>query len=73
MTECEGVNSQAWWEELSRQFQQFHGIAKVAVVGDHLWMEYGTKVFHPLLNTTVKYYTPNQRDKAWNWVEGNEI
>lgn len=72
MTECEGLNTQAWWKDLSKQFQQFHEIPQVAVVGDRQWMEYGTKVFNPLLKTRVKYFTSDQLDKAWNWVEGVE-
>ena len=73
MTECEGLDSQALWEDLTTQLQQFHEITRVAVVGDRQWMETGTKVFHPFLKTTVNYFTPDQRDKAWEWVKGDEI
>ncbi len=72
MSECEGLNSQALWEGLTSQLHQFHEIPRVAVVGDRHWMECGTKVFHPLLKTTVKYFAPDQLEKAWTWVEGDE-
>ena len=72
MSECEGLNSQALWEDLTRQLHQFHEIPRVAVVGDGHWMECGTKVFHPLLKTTVKYFAPDQLEKAWTWVKGDE-
>jgi hypothetical protein len=70
MTECEGLNSQALWEEFTNKFQHFHEIIRVAVVGDRQWIECGTKVFHPLLKTTVQYFTPDQLDKAWDWIKG---
>lgn len=69
MTECEGLNSQALWEDLSRQLQQFQEIIRIAIVGDHLWMECGTKVFHPLFKTSVHYFLPEQLAMAWSWVK----
>jgi hypothetical protein len=72
MSECEGLNSPALWEDLTRRLHQFHEIPRVAVVGDGHWMECGTKVFHPLLKTTVKYFAPDQLEKAWMWVKGDE-
>ena len=69
MTECEGLNSQALFEELARQFHQFQEIFRVAVVGDREWIECGTKVFHPLLKATLKYFPPDQRDEAWQWIQ----
>jgi hypothetical protein len=54
------------------QLHQFHEIPRVAVVGDRHWMECGTKVYRPLLKTTVKYFGPDQLDTAWTWVEGDE-
>jgi hypothetical protein len=72
MTECEGLDSQALWEELIRQLHQFREIPRVAVIGDHHWMECGTKVFQPLLATRVEYFAPNQVDEAWKWVKASE-
>ncbi|TFG63521.1 MAG: STAS/SEC14 domain-containing protein [Nitrospirales bacterium] len=72
MSECEGLNSQALWEDLTSQLHQFHEIPRVAVVGDRHWMECGTKVFHPLLKTTVKYFAPDQLENARMWVKGDE-
>ena len=72
MTECEGMDSQALWEELTRQLHQFREIPRLAVVGDGHWMENGTKVFHPLLKTTVQYFAPDQLDAAWTWVKADE-
>ena len=72
MTECNGMDSQALWTDLARQFQQFHEVIRIAVVGDRHWMECGTKVFNPLLTTRVKYFSPDQLDTAWTWVKGDE-
>ncbi len=69
MTECGVMDSQGLWEELSSKFHQFRDLPRVAVVGDSHWMDCGTKVFHPLLKTTVQYFSPNQLDKAWSWVK----
>ena len=73
MTECEGLNSQELWENLTQQLHQFHEIPRVAVVGERHWMECGTKVFYPLLRTTVKYFDPDQREKAWKWLKGENM
>ncbi len=69
MTECEGLNSQAVCEDLTRHLQQFREITRVAVVGDSRWMECGTKVFHPLQKTTVQYFTPERMEEAWKWLK----
>ncbi len=69
MTECEGLNSLALWEDLARKLRLLPEILRVAIVADHHWMECGTKVFHPLLKSTVQYFSPTQLDKAWSWVK----
>ena len=69
MTDCEGLNSQVLWEDLAKQFQQFHEIIRIAVVGDRQWMECGTKVFYPLKETKVQYFTPEQMEKSWKWLK----
>ena len=73
MTECEGLDSQRLWEELAKQLSQFREIPRVAVVGDGHWMKCGTKVFHPLLQTTVQYFAPDELDEAWRWVKASEV
>ena len=73
MTECEGLNSQELWEDLTRQLHHFHEIPRVAVVGERHWMECGTKVFHPLLETTVNFFGPDQLDLAWKWLKEEVI
>ncbi len=73
MTECEGLNSQELWEDLTRKLHQFHEIPRVAVVGERHWMECGTKVFHPLLKTTVNFFGPDQLDLAWKWLKEEGI
>ena len=72
MTECDGLNSQALWEELTDHLHQFQEMPRIAVVGDRQWMESGTKVFHPLLTTQVEYFMPDQLDEAWRWVKKNK-
>ena len=73
MTECANLDSQGLWEDLTNQLHQFYEILRVTVVGDRHWMECGTKVFHPLLKTTVKYFATDQLDKGWTWAKGEEI
>ncbi len=72
MTECGDMESQGLWEELTNKFEQFHGVPRVAVVGDSHWMDCGTKVFHPLLKTTVQYFLPGRLDRAWAWLKETE-
>ncbi len=74
MTQCEGLPNYALWGDLVDRLQQVYAIPRVAVVvAEPQEMESATMEPHPLHKTTVKYFTLTQLDKAWNWVEGDEI
>lgn len=70
MAEFPGMNCQALWEELIRHLRNIRECQRIAVVGDRRWLECGTKVFEPWLQTQLKYFSPDQIDEAWNWVKG---
>ncbi len=69
MTDCEGLNSQAICDDLTRQLQSLQEIFRIAIVGDHLWIAYGTQVFFPFWQTRMKYFMPEQLNEAWSWIE----
>ncbi len=73
MTELNELLSPAILGDLVNQFPQWHDVDQVAVVGNGQWMEFGTDMFNRLPKTTVKYFTPEQLEMAWNWMEGDRI
>ncbi len=73
MTELNEQLSPVILGDLVNQFPQWHDIHQLAVVGNGQWMEFGKKTFNPLPKTTVKYFTSEELEKAWNWVEGDTI
>jgi hypothetical protein len=72
MADCEGMNSQALWEEMTCHLRSLREYNRIAVVGDRQWLECGTKVAEPWLQTQLKYFLPDQIDEAWNWVRGRD-
>jgi hypothetical protein len=72
MADFEGRNSQALWEEMTSHLPGLRDYGRIAVVGDRQWLECGTNVGEPWLETQLKYFLPNQIDEAWNWVKGRD-
>lgn len=70
LTEFEGLDSQGLWDEMTCHLRKIHDYPRIAVVGSRRWLECGTKVFEPWLQTQLKYFTPDQIDEAWFWVKG---
>lgn len=70
MTNFEGVNGQALWEEMSCQLRNLRDYERIAVVGDPGWLEGRTTVLEPGRQTQLKIFTPDQTDEAWHWVKG---
>ena len=74
MSECEGPASHTLWKDLVNQLHQLYEIPRVAVVVCYREeMESNITLPSPSQTTSVKYFTPAQRDLAWNWVEKDEI
>lgn len=72
MVDFSGVNSQVLWEELIRHLRNIQDCQRIAVVGDRQWLECGTNVVDPWLQTQLKYFLPDQIDEAWNWMRGRD-
>ena len=72
MTACEGLDSQALWQELTSQLHHIPDIPRIAVIGDRHWMKCGTKVFHPLHKTLVMFFGSDQEQEAWEWVKTSD-
>lgn len=60
-------NAQAVWDEL-KTFKYINDLEKVAVVGDKKWEEYATKASSFVLPAKIKYFLPEQKEEAKNWV-----
>lgn len=72
MAGFEGRNSQALWEEMTSHLPGLRDYGRIAVVGDRQWLERGTNVGEPWLETQLKCFLPDQIDEAWNWVRGRD-
>ncbi len=74
MSECEGQASHTLWKDLVDQLHRLYEIPRVAVVTEDVEeIVPKIKMLSPLHKTSVKYFTPAQRELAWKWVEMSEI
>ncbi|MEO8325991.1 MAG: STAS/SEC14 domain-containing protein [Nitrospirota bacterium] len=70
MTNFEGVNGKALWEEMADHLQNAQDYQRIAVVGNRRWLEGRPKVSVPWPRAQFKYFTPDQTDEAWHWLKG---
>jgi hypothetical protein len=68
MTRFDGMEIEAFWEDFKFGIRHLRDFKRMAVVGDQRWLEWFTKTFNSLIKTEAKYFTPNQRNEAWNWL-----
>jgi hypothetical protein len=60
---------QAFWQEFKLGFKFYTDLEKVAVVGEKKWEEYGTKAVDFLNPAKIKFFTPEEKEEALNWIE----
>jgi hypothetical protein len=56
----------AWGSDLSFGKQLHDNIDKMAIVGDHTWQRYLTKLAKPFYAKDARYF--ESRDDAWDWI-----
>ena len=71
ITEMDGVDLKARWEEL-RFLHKFGGpIARVAVIGGRTWEELMGDLANAtvLMQADIRYFQPSEAPHAWHWVK----
>ena len=68
MTDFEGMELEAFWQDFKFGLRHVRDFERLAVVGDQRWLEWCTKAFSPMTKTELKYFQPNQLAEAWQWV-----
>src|SRR5690349_12265570 len=69
MEHFNGWDLGALWEETKFDIQHAKDFSRVAVVGDSKWEEWLTKAMKPFTSAAIKFYRPEQKQEAMQWVE----
>ena len=72
LQEAEEISLQALWEDLKFDFRHTSDFKKVALVGNRRWLDWLTIMASPFTSAKVKYFEPLEREKALEWVRGDE-
>ncbi|MFN6943763.1 MAG: STAS/SEC14 domain-containing protein [Cytophagaceae bacterium] len=66
----EGWDSpKSFWDEFKISFKHYTDLEKVAIVGEKKWEEYATKASNFLNPATIRYFSEDQKEEAYNWIE----
>lgn len=68
LTEFEGWEWQAAWDDFAFGIKHWNDIEKMAVVGDARWEELCAKISDKLMPAEVKQFPSSETDAAWTWV-----
>jgi hypothetical protein len=63
----EGITANAIIEDL-KNIPDYNKFEKIAVVGEKDWKETLTNIFDPMLNPEAKYFAPEEKQKAFEWL-----
>lgn len=68
MSNCSGIEIQAFWKDFKFSIQHLRDFKRVALVGDQRWLQWWTKLFDPLAKNEVQCFHLDQIDDAWKWL-----
>lgn len=68
MTQFSGMEVGAFWEDFKFSIRHLRDFKRIAIVGDHRWLDWYTKFFNPLVKTEIKCFSFEHVHDAWNWV-----
>jgi hypothetical protein len=69
LTDFEGIEFHALWDEFKFDAQHARQIERCAIVGDREWESWMTKLSRPIFsNAKIQFYDLAERDKAWEWI-----
>jgi len=63
-----GFEIGALWEDLKFDLKHKNQYGKAAIVGETKWVEWGTKIAALFFASEMKFFSKEQRDEAWQWV-----
>jgi len=70
MQDFHGWGAGAMWEDAKFGLRHFSDIERLAMVGEKRWQK-GLALFcKPFTKAEVRYYTPEEADRAHAWLEG---
>ena len=56
------------WRELKFDIRHKDNFARIAIVGESRWEEWGTRLFDPLFRTEMKFFGRADLDSAERWA-----
>lgn len=59
----------AFWKDLQLDAEYIGHFDRIAIIGDKKWQQWGTRLMDPLFNEEMKYFSIDNADYAWNWIE----
>lgn len=69
MTEFEGFELRALWDELKFDTTHASKIERCAVVGNKRWERWATNLSKPLFyRAPVRYFDSSDLEEAWDWI-----
>ncbi len=70
MRDFHGWDASALWEDIKFDARHFADIERLALVGEKTWQK-GMGLFcKPFTTAEVRYYEPDEEDRARAWVQG---
>ena len=69
MEDFEGWDLQALWDDLMLDIKHCKDIDRLAIVGNKKWMAYSAKLAKMFINGEAKFFSPNLKDEAWEWIQ----
>lgn len=68
MSDFSGMEIQAFWKDFTFSIRHLRDFKRMAVVGDQQWLEWGAKLFDPLVKAEIQCFRVDNIDDAWNWL-----
>jgi hypothetical protein len=72
LQEFAGEEAKAWLPDLKFGHRFHDKIEKMAIVGDKRWEKWLTSLVDPFYAREAKFFHPEEVDKAWTWLRGEE-
>ncbi|MFD2246041.1 STAS/SEC14 domain-containing protein [Pontibacter ruber] len=69
--DVEDLSLRALWDEIRFDFRHAADFKKAAIVGDKKWIDWLTIMASPFTTAKIKYFEPEQRMHAMNWIKSD--
>lgn len=64
-----GWDAKALWDDIKFSTTHCTKIERIALVGEKKWEEWMAKVCKPFTMAQLKYFSANEIESAWQWLE----